>query len=91
MAVWLGEWREREGIDLQSGQPHALYLLPSPDGRFLVRISDSDDPWHRVTIVDTASGRKEIILDKDDAILVIPQALFTLFVLDPIILLNGGI
>lgn len=44
-------------------------ILRSPDGSFVVRICDIDDPWGRVTLTEVATGRKEIILNKNDAAL----------------------
>lgn len=45
------------------------FILRSPDGSFVVRIRDIDDPWRRVTLTEVATGRKEIILNKNDAAL----------------------
>lgn len=56
------------GVDVEATGSGAqtTYLLPSPDGRFVVRIGDVDDPWRRVTLTECVSGAREVILDKDD-------------------------
>jgi hypothetical protein len=45
------------------------YVLRSPDGSHLLRIIDGDDPWHRLTLTDLRTMKKEVILDKNDAAL----------------------
>ena len=42
------------------------YLVRSPDGAYIARVQDLDDPWDRLTMTDSA-GRKEILLDDTDA------------------------
>ncbi|GAG26557.1 unnamed protein product, partial [marine sediment metagenome] len=46
-----------------------------PNGRFAVRIGDADVPWPRVTLTDRATGKKEIILEKNDAALDVLHAI----------------
>lgn len=42
-------------------------LVRSPDKRFVIRVYDIEDPWQRMTLVDAKTGRREIILDENDA------------------------
>lgn len=53
-----------------------FHRLPSPDGRFIVTIGDVDDPWRRLTLTEAATGRKTLLLDKND----VPEEVFTFLV-----------
>jgi hypothetical protein len=61
---------EELGTDVQMEfKNHRLtYVLPSPDGHYLLRIIDGDDPWLRLTLVHVSTMKKKVILDKDDAV-----------------------
>lgn len=67
------------------GDPQITTMLSSPDGKYLIRIGDGDDPWQRLTVTDVATGKRRILLNKNDLaneILMIPSALaFGLFLL----------
>lgn len=62
---------EMWGINVEDEFRNGRYghVLHSPDERFIVKVNDVDDSWQRLTLIDAATGEKEIILDKNDAAL----------------------
>lgn len=48
-------------------QSNLAFRIPSPDGRYAVTVRDYEDPLKRVTLTDTATDERIILLDKNDA------------------------
>ena len=44
-----------------------FYRLRSPDGRFIVTVYDPDDRWKRLILTEAATGRRTVLIDKNDA------------------------
>jgi len=57
---------ERWGQDVQWADRKFERDLYGPGQEYVVRVADGDDPWSRTTIDEPATGRREIILDKND-------------------------
>jgi hypothetical protein len=55
------------GTSVQVSDDHRSYhRLAGPGGRFVVRVRDPDDLWRRLTLTDTHTGRRTVLLDKND-------------------------
>lgn len=71
----LGLKEDVRWLDQQHTKSRTTYLMTSPDGKSIIHLWDPDDPWERVTLVDVASGRKTILVEKNDAAAGVYEAL----------------
>ena len=58
-------YREYLGRDVEPCE-NGMCTLAQPGGKYVLRINDTNDPWHRLTILDTHTGTKRVLLDKND-------------------------
>jgi hypothetical protein len=55
------------GAEEEERGDHMVRLLRSPDRRYVVCLYDDTDIWGRMTLTDTQTGQREVILNKDNA------------------------
>lgn len=59
------------------------FSLRSPDGQYLARASDPADPWKRATLTDQTTGRKTILVEKNNAAAEVGEVVFEVTVINP--------
>jgi hypothetical protein len=60
---------EKWGIDVEWAARGFERILGGPDREYVLRIVDTDDLWTRTTITQSATGRKQVLIDKNDGLL----------------------
>ncbi len=81
------EWGRDVEVHSSSDGAMLEFRLPSPDGQYLVRVHDRDDPWLRLTLTDLRNQTKTVLLEKDDFVrdLVDSLIIVVLYPLQPLL------
>ncbi|MHC4983148.1 MAG: hypothetical protein ACYTF6_08280 [Planctomycetota bacterium] len=61
------EQSEGLDVDLTVGDGFPVRKITSPDGTYVVAIGDAQDVWHRFWLTESATGRRVLLLEKNDA------------------------